>query len=59
MIGCHDARNSVTITELHCPNCGEIIECFIRDGILAVDSNCEKCGFTLPTGKPVQPIPID
>lgn len=50
MAGCHDARNAITIIEMPCPHCGEIMECFDRDGIHAAEARCEKCGFSIPAG---------
>lgn len=59
MIGCHDARNAVIVREVHCPHCGEIMECFERDGIHAVDAYCENCDFTIPAGIPFKEKPCD
>lgn len=51
MAGCHDARNAVTIKEVPCPQCGEIIECFNRDGHHAAEVKCENCGYVIETGE--------
>mgnify|MGYP000005805235 CR=1 FL=1 len=50
MNGCEDARRAVSIEEYPCPQCGEIMEIFVRDGEIATDAVCEKCGYTLPAG---------
>ncbi len=50
MTGCHDARNAITIKEIPCPHCGEIMECFDRDSIHAAEARCENCGFIIPAG---------
>ncbi len=45
MDGCQEARRAVTIKEVTCPQCGESVEVFIRDGVLAADSRCDNCGY--------------
>ena len=50
MDGCMEARAAITISEVPCPQCGEGIEIFIKDGVLAADSVCEKCGWVIPAG---------
>ena len=36
-LGCHSARNMIRIEELPCPKCGQNMELFIREGMLAVE----------------------
>ncbi len=48
--GCHESRYAVKIEEMDCPDCGEVIEYYIRDGVLAADARCEKCGYTISAG---------
>lgn len=43
--GCHAARNMITIEESVCPQCGDLIEFFMRDGMQIADAVCETCGF--------------
>lgn len=43
MTGCHEARNAISIEEIDCPQCHEIMEVFIRDGNLYMDAVCESC----------------
>lgn len=56
MSGCHDARNAVTILEVPCPQCGEIVEVFERDGAFAVDAICEECGYSFEAGESVDRV---
>ena len=53
MDGCMEARAAITISEVPCPQCGEGMETFIKDGALAADAVCEKCGYTIPAGSSV------
>lgn len=53
MDGCQEARYAVTIDEMPCPQCGESVEIFIRDGVLAVDAVCDACGHVIPAGSSV------
>ena len=50
MDGCMEARAAITISEIPCPQCGEGMELFIKDGALEADAVCEKCGYTIPAG---------
>ena len=50
MDGCMEARAAVTICEIPCPQCGEDVEIFIKDGALAADAVCEGCGYAIPAG---------
>ncbi len=52
MDGCMEARAAITISEIPCPQCGEDVEIFIKDGALAAESVCGKCGYTMPAGAP-------
>ncbi len=51
-VGCQDARNAITIKEVPCPACGEVLEIFIRDGKLAADAVCGGCGHAIEAGEP-------
>lgn len=53
MSGCHEARNAITIIEVTCPSCSEVIEVFVRDGTLCTDSGCPECGTILAQGTPI------
>ena len=44
MITCQEARNAVTILEVECPQCGEGVEVFVKDGVVCTDSVCTECG---------------
>lgn len=39
--GCQGQSKTPTMTEIKCPQCGEIIEVFSRDEI----ETCENCGY--------------
>ncbi len=48
LLGCHAARNMITIEETICPQCGgSSIEFFMRDRVQIADAICENCGFTI------------
>ncbi len=50
---CQEARNAITIKEVPCPQCGESVEVFIKDGFLAADTVCDSCGHVIPAGSQV------
>ena len=52
MDGCMEARAAITISEISCPQCGEDMEIFVKDGVLAADAVCENCAYTIPAGSP-------
>ena len=47
---CQEARNAITIKEVPCPQCGETVEVYIKDGFLAADVKCDACGCMLSAG---------
>lgn len=47
MIHCQEARNAITIMDAVCPNCGEIVEIFVKDGAVCTDSACAQCGSVI------------
>ena len=56
--GCQEGKGTPRLTEILCPNCGEIVEVFIRmggpagqTGTLVSDERCV-CGCVLPAGTP-------
>lgn len=58
MNGCRDARNMVGIVEVICPKCQQDLEVFIRDGMLAAEARCERCGFTLSAGTAAEELAL-
>ena len=44
MINCQEARNAITILEVECTQCGDIVEVFVKDGVVCTDSVCTVCG---------------
>lgn len=40
MINCQEARNAITILEVECPQCGDSVEVFVKDGVVCTDSVC-------------------
>lgn len=59
MTGCQDARNAITILEAVCPNCGESIEVFCKDGRVSADSRCEGCGYEIVQDTPAEKLKCD
>lgn len=47
-VGCENARNMITIEEIVCPDCGDSIEVFVKDGRTTGDAVCDSCGYTVP-----------
>lgn len=53
MINCQEARNAITILEVECPQCGDIVEVFVKDGVICTDSVCTECGNTIEQSTPI------
>lgn len=53
MINCQEARNAITIMEIVCPECGESVEIFVKDGAVCTDSACTECGHTIEQSTPI------
>ena len=54
--GCQEGKGTPRLTEVKCPNCGEIVEVFVqmggaigKTGTLVSDEKCV-CGYLLPAG---------
>ena len=54
--GCQEGKGTPRLVEVKCPNCGAVVEVFVKmggsigqTGTLAADEVCE-CGFCLPAG---------
>ena len=45
MITCQEARNAVTILEVECPQCGNSVEVFVKDGVI--------CGNIIEQSTPI------
>ena len=48
MINCQEARNAITILEVECPQCGDSVEVFVKDGVV-----CTECGNTIEQSTPI------
>ena len=53
--GCQEGKSTPKLVEIKCPQCGEVIEVFIRlgglknaAGVTVGDAKCEKCGYAVP-----------
>lgn len=53
-IGCEENRNTPILEERVCPQCGEEVEVFTRDGRLIDDFPCE-CGYVFRAEEPLEP----
>ena len=58
--GCQEGKATPKLTEVLCPECGEIGEVFVhmggsadKTGRLASDEKCPKCGDIFAEGTPV------
>lgn len=54
--GCHEGKHTPRLAEILCPQCGEIVEVFVKmggapgqTGTLVTTERCE-CGFLLKAG---------
>ena len=54
--GCHEGKHTPRLTEVKCPNCGEIVEVFVKmggsigqTGTLVANEVCA-CGYILKGG---------
>ena len=57
--GCQEGKHTPRLTEVKCPNCGEIVEVFVKmgggvteTGRVISDETCP-CGYTIPSGTPL------
>ena len=55
--GCQEGKVTPKLVEVKCPNCGDVIELFVKmggslqeTGRTVGDSVCEKCGFVVQDG---------
>lgn len=53
MINCQEARNAITILEVECPQCGDCVEVFVKDGVVCTDSVCTACGNIIEQSTPI------
>ena len=53
MINCQEARNAITILDVECPQCGAIVEVFVKDGVVCTDSVCTECDNTIERSTPI------
>ena len=59
MINCQEARNAITILEVECPQCGNVIEVFVKDGVVCTDSVCTECGNIIEQSTPIGDMKCD
>ena len=52
--GTHGSGNKTEILELDCPNCGDIIEVFVKGGSTLGEGVCEVCGYKIPAGTVIE-----
>lgn len=50
LAGCHEARNNFVLTEIACPECGDYIELFVRDGKSIGTEKCASCNYVIDEG---------
>ena len=55
-MGCEENRKTPKLEERVCPQCGEAVEVFTRDGRLVDDFACE-CGFVFRAEAPLDTRP--
>lgn len=57
MDGCESKRKTPVLEERKCPQCGEEVEVFTRDGRVVEDTACE-CGYVFKA-EPEQPLKVE
>ena len=50
LAGCHEARNNFVLKEIACPECGDLIELFVRDGKTIGIEKCASCDYVIGEG---------
>ncbi|MBC3900413.1 hypothetical protein GH811_12365 [Acetobacterium malicum] len=50
LAGCHEARNNFVLKEIACPECGDYIELFVRDGKTTGIEKCASCHYVIGEG---------
>ncbi|MDK2943075.1 MAG: hypothetical protein PWP56_2588 [Acetobacterium sp.] len=50
LAGCHEARNNFVLKEIACPECGDYIELFVRDGKTIGTEKCASCDCVIGEG---------
>ena len=60
LAGCQEGKATPKLTEIICPQCGEIVEVFVKmggsvgqTGTLVSEETCPKCGHVFPEGAPI------
>ena len=60
LAGCQEGKATPKLTEVKCPQCGDVIELFVRmgggvneTGRTVGDGACEKCGYAVPEGSSI------
>lgn len=48
--GCEAQKRTLVLKEITCPECGEVMEVFVKDGKAVEDAACEKCGHKIKEG---------
>ena len=58
--GCQEGKATPRLTEVICPECGEIAEVFVKmggsvgqTGTLVSGETCPKCGYVFAEGSPI------
>lgn len=47
------------ITCVECPQCGEGVEVFVKDGVVCTDSVCTECGNIIEQSTPIEDMKCD
>lgn len=50
LAGCHESRNNFVLTEIACPECGDYIELFVRDGKSIGIEKCASWHYVIDEG---------
>jgi uncharacterized Zn finger protein len=61
--GCQEGKYTPKIVNIKCPKCGAVMEVFVRmggevgmAGTLVSDETCDKCGYVVKEGTPVDQL---
>ncbi len=51
--GCEAQKRTPVPKEIKCPECGELMEVFVKEDRSIENVKCEKCGYEVHEGDPV------
>ncbi len=53
MDGCEAKKRTPELREFSCPECGELMEAFVKEGKIVEEAKCDACGYKMEADSPV------